>query len=115
MKERLFHIAAAAMIVLFVNFSFSNTAFMHIHVGPEGLAVTHSHPYSQGASHSHTSDAFAQIAAFNIASVSSELSQVLVCDLPESPYVVIECPDFQKPESFRVEILSLRAPPYVSF
>lgn len=58
-------VLASLMLVLIMNFTFSNAIFMHHHIGSDGRWVMHSHPFC--ASHSHSQSGLDQVASFNVA------------------------------------------------
>lgn len=68
------------MIMVFVNFVFSNIVFTHTHKDSSFGTITHSHPYNPGAGHGHSQASFDKIAGFNTAVSSFQGSGM--CDVP---------------------------------
>ena len=64
MKKRLRNILAILTMLMFVNFVFSNTIFVHTHTDGDH-SYTHSHPYLPSSGHSHSQNALNLIAGFN--------------------------------------------------
>lgn len=77
------------ILCLFVNFVFSNTVFMHTHVGADGHPITHSHPYFPSAAHGHSALQFDQIAGFNACAAAMELTSVADLAAPTGPMTFI--------------------------
>lgn len=72
MKGRAAKILSAALLLVFVNFMFSNTVFVHYHLLSEGKIVAHSHPYNPSSHHTHTAKALDLIASLNLAAASAD-------------------------------------------
>lgn len=75
MKKSLTRIFVSLVMLLFVNFMFSNAIFTHVHKGIDGRSVTHSHPYLPSGNHGHTAHSLDIVAAFNAASITAKASQ----------------------------------------
>ena len=80
------------MIVLFVNFMFANTIFMHMHKDVAGHSILHSHPYLPNSSHSHTSNSLDLINAFNSAAISTDVPESLPVLTPQLSYITFDTP-----------------------
>lgn len=113
MKQSFARIIASLVIVVFVNFMFSNAVFTHVHKGLDGRPVTHSHPYLPNSGHSHTAQSLDLVFSFNAA-----VAQPVAAE-------VVEAPDFiciPIDEDFKSRVIclsvdreSLRGPPDVYF
>lgn len=100
------------MLVMFVNFMFSNIVFMHIHTGLDGGRVVHSHPYFPSSHHTHSAASLDIVAGFNAAAASAKSPGHTVLMMPHQRLIAIieacmEC----EPVYVAVCSLSLRAPP----
>lgn len=111
MKERLRQNIAFVVLLLFVNFAFSNVIFMHTHSDGANGTVVHSHPYLPNSTHSHSSSSLAQIAAFNASAASFQ--GVAQQPVPESFFSSVEIETVYIRVSRHVEktLAALRAPP----
>ncbi len=112
MRQQLNRFLAATVLVLFVNFMFSNIVFMHTHEDAEGRTIVHSHPYTHATGHTHSAQSYSQISGFNIAASSAQASGIYELDTPcpvitsgYAPSVLSGVPNSG------CNVLSLRAPP----
>lgn len=85
MREKLQHIIAVVTIIVFVNFMFSNTIFMHSHTGADGKTVTHSHPYLPTSGHQHSAQSLNLISIFNASAASANVSMFAWDFSPNDP------------------------------
>lgn len=111
MKERLRHIIALVVMLMFVNFAFSNVIFMHTHTDGANGPVTHSHPYLPNSTHSHSSASLEQIFSFNTSATSFQGEAILVVPRSFSAITEIETVYATAAATVRNTLLSLRAPP----
>ena len=99
------------VLVMFVNFMFMNTVFMHSHHGIDGRMVTHSHPYVPSSSHTHSALSLDQIAGFNLSASSAQASSVLIANAPSACVIsdtyITYCPHTAKHPG---PAINLRAP-----
>lgn len=65
MKEFFKRLFSILILVVFVNFVFSNVSYMHTHTLGDGSQVTHSHPYVPSSQHSHSSSQAGSITQAN--------------------------------------------------
>lgn len=111
MKKLSARIFVTFVIVLFVNFMFSNSIFTHVHKGLDGKPVTHSHPYLPSSGHGHTGHSFDLIAGFNAAAVAVQGSGEAIVSVPDQICIHIRLCVSAGVKPVRVPALSLRAPP----
>lgn len=110
MKDRLRHIFAIVTMLVFVNFVFSNTVFIHTHIDGDH-SYTHSHPYLPSSSHGHSQNAVNLIAGFN--AIAAAFQGVTTLNI-QQPIVPASTVDYIfKPETSRGSefSLALRGPP----
>ena len=94
MKNRLRHIFAIVTMLVFVNFVFSNTVFMHTH-SDGNQSYTHSHPYLPSSGHTHSQNAVSLIAGFNAVAAAFQSATPLIIQqptVPSSTVDIIYCP-----------------------
>ncbi|ROT17264.1 hypothetical protein EEL50_01620 [Muribaculaceae bacterium Isolate-105 (HZI)] len=72
MKRKAAKIFSAALLLVFVNFMFSNTVFTHYHLLSGGRLVAHSHPYTSSSHHTHTANELDLIASLNLTASSAD-------------------------------------------
>lgn len=76
MKAKVIRITAIVTLLLFVNFMFSNTVFIHSHTTDDGRTVTHSHPYLPSSHHSHNAQSISLISLLNLTAASAVTTNV---------------------------------------
>ena len=82
----------AALLLVFVNFMFSNAVFIHSHHLAGGRTVTHSHPYLPSSHHTHTSQSLDLISAFNCAASAAEAVAAPTLSAPHQCAVAMDTP-----------------------
>lgn len=111
MKKSLTLISVSFVMLVFVNFMFSNAIFTHVHKGVDGRSVTHSHPYLPSGSHGHTALSLDLVAAFNTASVSAMAEESAWESAPVHIYSLISTDIVSFAVVSFVSAYSLRGPP----
>lgn len=99
------------MLLVFVNFMFSNVVFIHTHQLDSGGSVTHSHPCLPSSPHNHSAQNLNLISAFNLAAASADTAPVLNAQFSVSSYATLI---FHLTESHTSVLTSgngLRSPP----
>lgn len=91
MKEMQAKTLSVVMILLFVNFMFANTIFVHTHRISDSRVVFHSHPYSASSQHTHSESDLSLISAFNAATTSAEAVDSAPVAGITLPSVTLEC------------------------
>ncbi|MDE6098179.1 MAG: hypothetical protein K2G24_04765 [Muribaculaceae bacterium] len=91
MKKKASKIFAVLTLVLFVNFMFSNTVFVHSHHTDDGRRITHSHPYLPSSHHSHSAQSLSLISLMNISAASAEAACPIVHTALTQLCVTMEC------------------------
>ncbi len=84
MKKTLDRIFVSFVMLLFVNFMFSNAIFTHVHKDIDGRPIAHSHPYLPSGTHGHSAQSLDLISAFNTASIASNAVQNMYVSAPET-------------------------------
>lgn len=108
MKQTKRIIGAVCLLVLFIAYRASITAFVHVHYVDGGL-VTHSHPFH--GTHSHTKTSFLAIEHLSVFN-SFEAELCAVCRPMHSLLAVIGAePATPALKGEVIRALSLRAPP----
>ncbi|RXE73989.1 hypothetical protein ED551_05655 [Muribaculaceae bacterium Isolate-013 (NCI)] len=92
MNSKVARILCAALLLVFVNFMFSNALFIHSHHLAGGRTVTHSHPYLPSSHHTHTSQSIDLISAFNCAASAADAAASPTLSAPHQCVVVMEPP-----------------------
>lgn len=111
MKKSLTRIFVSLVMLLFVNFMFSNAIFTHVHKGIDGRPVTHSHPYLPSGTHGHTAHSLDLISAFNAASIAAAAVHEISVPDPEvfSSLIYVDVTTFAVVN--HIPAYSLRGPP----
>ncbi|MDE5649692.1 MAG: hypothetical protein K2I35_01575, partial [Duncaniella sp.] len=91
MKTRAAKILSSALLLVFVNFMFSNTVFIHYHLLSEGGTVAHSHPYKSSSQHTHSTKELNLISSLNCAAASADTASPVLTLTAPLYYTVIEC------------------------
>lgn len=112
MKQSLTKFFGSLLLVMFVNFMFSNTIFMHVHKDVNGNPITHSHPYIPNSGHTHTGNTINLLSGMNMSALTAVSSASPMLSTPEtvlfkliSVSVTYACDNF-------ISTFSLRGPPY---
>ncbi|MDE6525764.1 MAG: hypothetical protein K2L75_00790 [Muribaculaceae bacterium] len=113
MKEKAVKILYAALLLVFVNFVFSNTVFIHSHHISGGRSVTHSHPYLPSSHHSHNAQELSLIASFNMTAASAMEADFAPVFSAPLCYTVIEQECVQAATAASLPGAKLRGPPLV--
>lgn len=101
----------AALLLVFVNFMFSNAVFIHSHHLAGGRTVTHSHPYLPSSHHTHTSQSIDLISAFNCAASAAEAVAAPALSAPHQCVVAMETPQVLTFACTDTPTARLRGPP----
>lgn len=98
-------------MLLFVNFMFSNTVFIHTHTTDSGRVVAHSHPYLPSSHHNHSTQGLDLISVLNLYAASTEGTSYAPYFAASTSYLVIG-------DNYQTHLLAkhsrchnLRAPP----
>lgn len=111
MKAKVIRITAIVTLLLFVNFMFSNTVFIHSHTTDDGRTVTHSHPYLPSSHHSHNAQSLSLISLLNLTAASSETtSGTMQIQLPRQ-FETIVCTYRLYVHAGQLKSSGLRSPP----
>lgn len=111
MKRHVSQIFASAILLMFVNFMFSNTIFMHVHKDVDGQPVTHSHPYIPSSGHTHTGNSINLISGFNISALTAFSSSVPIVFIPETVLCKLTCGNNVCISYYHHTVSVLRGPP----
>lgn len=99
------------LLCVFAYFYCGNTLFMHTHI-QDGYRIVHSHPYQPTDSHSHSAQAFQNIASANMAGSSILASTPLRCCCLVSDYCLLMAEALRNaPVHVELNLFSGRAPP----
>lgn len=79
------------MLLVFVNFMFSNIAFIHYHKLSGGGTVTHCHPYKSSAGHTHTANELNLVSYFNCTASSADSQSQAPTFIAPAYYTLLEC------------------------
>lgn len=97
-------------MIVFVNFVFSNTVFIHTHF--EGNhSYTHSHPYLPSSNHSHSQNVLNLIAGFNAVAAAFQGVTSLNIQQPVTPTSTVDYIFITEISRGSVLSLALRGPP----
>lgn len=107
------NIIAAGLLAVFTFFFVGTTLFIHTHTEEDGTHIVHSHPWTPGSGHSHTSD---QLLTINMLSCAMQCMMAA-----ETPHVnavqAVGCFNAEKPERIpdkrNANAAGTRAPPMV--
>lgn len=111
MKKKPARIFVSFVILVFVNFMFSNVIFTHVHKCIDGRTITHSHPYIPSGSHGHTAQSLDMIAAFNAASDTAMATQPVSVPARAISYSIVHTDVISFVATNHVTAYSLRGPP----
>ena len=89
MKKSFATVFVSLVMLVFVNFMFSNAIFTHVHKGVDGRAVTHSHPYLPSGTHSHTAHSLDLVAGFNLAATTAQSVAGFALDIPDVSFSLV--------------------------
>lgn len=99
------------LLVVFVNFMFSNSVFMHLHKDASGHSFLHSHPYLPKTAHSHSSQSLDLVNAFNVAASSAQCADAPMLSTQAQLITILFSAPAATAEAPSSLLLSLRAPP----
>lgn len=105
---------AALVMVMFVNFVFSNSVFMHVHQGVDGRAVAHSHPYLPSSHHGHSSQMLELISGFNASASAVDAGSILELAAPDCAYSELFTGSLCRVAVVAHKARLVRAPPVIS-
>lgn len=107
------NIIAAGLLAIFTFFFFGTTLFIHTHTEEDGTRIVHSHPWTPGSSHSHTSDQLLTINMLSGAMQCMMTAETLhVSPVHEVKYINSETSE-RIPDKRRANAAGTRAPPMV--
>ncbi|MDE5642556.1 MAG: hypothetical protein K2F74_04755 [Muribaculaceae bacterium] len=112
MKTKAAKILASLMLLVFVNFMFSNTVFIHSHHLAGGRTVTHSHPFQPSSHHSHSQQSLDLISSLNCTAGSAEAVDCPPLSAAPQSYSLLECQCRTIAATVAPANASLRGPPY---
>lgn len=84
-------ILCSTLLLVFVNFMFSNIAFVHYHRLSGGATVAHSHPYKSSAQHTHSAKELNLVSYFNCTASSADTPDPAPTFTSPAYYTLIEC------------------------
>lgn len=115
MLKKITNILSVILLVMFVNFSFSNIIFMHTHVDENNIPITHSHPYLPNTGHTHSSSSLSLIDTFNISASAFFKESLIFISRIDSTFITINCflPYYLKKQTIFTK--GERAPPILNF
>ena len=111
MKKSSTRLLVSLVMLVFVNFMFSNTLFTHAHKGADGRTETHSHPYLPSAGHGHSSNSLDLVSAFNMAASAAQASQAPALCVSAGSYSLITEYIIPLALAGPVKVRFLRGPP----
>ncbi|MDE6860278.1 MAG: hypothetical protein K2J65_07695 [Duncaniella sp.] len=112
MKTRAAKILSSALLLVFVNFMFSNMVFIHYHLHSEGGTVAHSHPYKSSSQHTHSTKELNLISSFNCTATSADTASPAPTLTTPLYYTVIECHCSTATTDESPLSVTLRGPPH---
>ncbi|GFI39023.1 hypothetical protein IMSAG025_00160 [Muribaculaceae bacterium] len=113
MKKSFATVFVSLVMLVFVNFMFSNAIFTHVHKGVDGRAVTHSHPYLPSGTHSHTAHSLDLVAGFNLAAITAQSVAGFALDIPDVSFSLVSACVIVAKCRHEAALYLLRGPPAV--